>query len=158
MRTIARLHAGRPEGRIDRAPPARPLQPRAQARNHVENGLMSAEDFPTGNNKADDDLLDVGDLVRLFEESEDSSYDARKQAERDRDYFDHKQWTDSEVATLEKRGQPVVTANRIAPKINFLIGLEKDQRIDPRVLPRTPAHEQDADAARHAQKYAWHTE
>ena len=89
----------------------------------------------------------------MFEESEESTYDARKQAERDRDYYDHKQLTSEELSVLDKRKQPPVIANRIQPKINFLVGLEKDQRIDPRALPRTPKHEQDADGASQALKY-----
>jgi hypothetical protein len=101
----------------------------------------------------DDDLLEVTDLCRMFEESEESTYEARKNAERDRDYVDNKQHTAEEIAVLEKRGQPIVTDNRIKTKIDFLVGLEKTQRIDPRALPRTPAHEEDADGATQALIY-----
>ena len=52
------------------------------------------------------DLLDVGDLVRMFEESEDATIDARKESERDRDYVDNKQLTAAELSVLSKRGQP----------------------------------------------------
>jgi hypothetical protein len=92
----------------------------------------------------DDGLLDVAALVRLFEESEDASLEARKDAERDRDYTDSKQLTADEIATLEKRGQPPQIDNRIKTKIDYLVGLEKQQRIDPRALPRTPMHEEEA--------------
>jgi hypothetical protein len=101
----------------------------------------------------DDTLLDVSDLCRMFEESEESTYSARQLAERDRDYYDHKQLTAEEQSALRKRGQPEVVANRIQPKVNFLVGLEKSQRIDPRAFPRTPQHEQDADGASQALKY-----
>ena len=57
------------------------------------------------------------------------------------------QHTAEVIAVLEKRGQPIVTDNRIKTKIDFLVGLEKQQRIDPRALPRTPKHEEDADGA-----------
>lgn len=98
-------------------------------------------------------LLDVGDLCRMFEESEDSSYSARKDSERDRDYVDNKQLTAEELATYKKRGQPPVIDNRIKTKIDYLVGLEKQQRIDPKALPRTPNHEDDADAATEALRY-----
>ncbi len=127
----------------------------------MENGLGAATaDFPIrgSDKKTDDGKLDVADLVRMFEESEESTYEARKQAERDRDYYDHKQLTSEELSVLGKRGQPPVIANRIQPKINFLVGLEKDQRIDPRALPRTPKHELDADGASQALKYVADTE
>src|SRR5688500_14870806 len=100
-----------------------------------------------------DGLLDVGDLCRLFEESEDATLTARKNAERDRDYVDSKQLTTEELAALEARGQPPQIDNRIKSKVDYLIGLEKKQRIDPKALPRTPIHENDADAATQALRY-----
>ena len=113
----------------------------------MENGV-AADAAPSK-----DGMLDVGDLCRMFEESEDSSYESRKLAERDRDYVDSKQLTPKEVATLEKRGQPPVIDNRIKTKIDYLVGLEKQQRIDPKALPRTPKHESDADGATEALRY-----
>lgn len=112
--------------------------------------------FPAAGNSdtgPEADLLDVNDLVRMFEESEDSSLDARGQAERDRDYYDGKQLTADEQSTLRKRGQPVVIDNRIKDKIDFLLGLEKQQRMDPKALPRTPVHEDDADGCTQALRY-----
>jgi hypothetical protein len=106
----------------------------------------------------DDGLLDVAALVRMFEESEDASLDARKDAERDRDYVDNKQLTADEIATLEKRGQPPQIDNRIKTKVDYLVGLEKQQRIDPRALPRTPMHEEEAGAATEALRYVADTE
>jgi len=98
-------------------------------------------------------MLDVGDLCRMFEESEDSSYESRKLSERDRDYVDNKQLTAKELKTFEIRGQPPVIDNRIKTKIDYLVGLEKQQRIDPKALPRTPKHEGDADGATEALRY-----
>jgi hypothetical protein len=105
-----------------------------------------------------DGLLSTEDLVRLFEESEQSTFTARGLSERDRDYVDNKQLTDDEVKVLKKRGQPPVIDNRIKTKIDYLVGLEKAQRIDPRALPRTPAHEDDANAASQALKYVADTQ
>jgi hypothetical protein len=84
---------------------------------------------------------DVAALVQMFEASEESTREARKLSERDRDYYDNKQWTAEETAALEKRKQPVVTYNRIARKIDFLSGLEKQQRKDPKAFPRNPKDE-----------------
>jgi hypothetical protein len=96
---------------------------------------------------------DVAALVQMFEEAEESTREARKLAERDRDYYDNKQWTAEEVSALERRKQPVVTYNRIARKIDFLSGLEKQQRKDPKAFPRTPKDEDAADAATDAIRY-----
>lgn len=102
---------------------------------------------------ADEPLLDVGDLCRMFEESEESTYTARQESERDRDYVDNKQLTADELATLRKRGQPPQIDNRIKTKIDYLVGLEKQQGIDPKAMPRTPVHEDDADGATQALRY-----
>ena len=113
----------------------------------MENGVAADEAT------AKSGMLDVGDLCRMFEESEDSSYESRKLSERDRDYVDNKQLTAEEESTLKKRGQPPVIDNRIKTKIDYLVGLEKQQRIDPKALPRTPKHESDADGATEALRY-----
>jgi hypothetical protein len=105
-----------------------------------------------------DDKLDVGDLVRMFEESEDSTYEARQLSERDRDYTDNIQLTADELAVLAKRGQPPSIDNRIKTKVDYLVGLEKQQRIDPKALPRTPKHETDADGATQGLRYVSDTE
>jgi hypothetical protein len=101
----------------------------------------------------EDDLFGLSALVRRFEESEEASYEARELSERDRRYVDSDQLDEKEVKELEKRGQPAVIINRIKRKIDFLVGLEKQQRTRPRALPRTPAHEQDAEACTDALNY-----
>lgn len=102
--------------------------------------------------------LDVGDLCRMFEESEDSSYESRKNAERDRDYYDNKQLTADEIAELKNRGQPPTIDNRIKTKVDYLVGLEKTQRVKPKAFPRTPKHEADADSATEALRYVAESE
>jgi hypothetical protein len=92
-------------------------------------------------------------LIQWFEAAEEASQDARKASERDRDYYDHKQLTASELAELEKRGQPDVIINRIQPKINYLIGYEASNRTDPRAFPRTPADEEASEAATDGLRY-----
>jgi hypothetical protein len=98
-------------------------------------------------------LIDVAQLVEYFEASEDSSYTARQNAERDRDYVNNIQYTAEELAAFAKRKQPPIVINRIKRKIDFLKGYEQSQRISPRALPRTPQHEQDADGCEQALRY-----
>lgn len=92
-------------------------------------------------------MQDVAVLVQWRDAAEEASLDARKEAERDRDYYDNKQLTAAEIQTLKKRGQPIVIKNRIKRKIDFLSGLEKRQRANPKAIPRTPVEEQGAFAA-----------
>lgn len=102
---------------------------------------------------ADGMITDHLELVRMFEESEQSTSDARKLAERDRDYYDGKQWTSAEESALKKRGQPVVTFNRIQRKVNYLKGMETQTRRDPKAFPRTPNDDGSAQACTDALRY-----
>lgn len=113
----------------------------------MENG-MKGKPEPEGDGK-----LTVTELVKMFEDAESASYEARQLAERDRDYHDNKQLSAEEIATLNKRGQPHYIDNRIKTKVDYLVGLEKQQRVDPVARPRTPQHEEDANAATQALKY-----
>lgn len=89
---------------------------------------------------------DAAMLTQWFEASEEATYDARALAERDRDYYDGRQLTSEEETELKRRGQPPVVINRIQRKIDFLTGIEKQSRTDPRALARTPQHEDSAEA------------
>jgi hypothetical protein len=104
---------------------------------------MTTETTTVANDEADV----LSRLVQWHEAADQSTQDARTEAERDRDYYDGYQWTDDEVATLKKRKQPVVTINRIKPKVDFLKGQEQQRRMMPRAFPRTPAEEEGAQAA-----------
>lgn len=97
--------------------------------------------------------VDIAKLQNWFTSAEDASLDARKESERARDYVDGNQLTAEERETLEKRGQPSVVINRVRRKIEWLKGLEVRQRTDPKAFPRTPKHEQGADAATDAIRY-----
>jgi len=116
--------------------------------------LTPAEpDAPDADEYADDqDALHVK-LVRWFEEAERSSYDARALSERDRAYFDGEQWTRAELEALRLRGQPPITINKIADKIQLLCGLERKARTDPKAFPRTPTEEDRAEAATQALRF-----
>lgn len=99
----------------------------------------------------DQDMLSA--LVDMVHEAEEATETARKESERDRDYKDGKQWTPDEVAELQKRKQPPVVINRIKPKVDALMGLERSQRVDPKALPRNPTDEDSAKAATQALRF-----
>ena len=98
-------------------------------------------------------MADLARYCRQFESSEELTRDAREKAERDRDYYDEKQWTATEIATLEGRGQPAITYNLIKRKVNSMMGLEKQTRKDPKAFPRTPKDGQAAEAATDTIRY-----
>lgn len=92
-------------------------------------------------------------LCRWFEDSEQGTLEARRLAERDRDYYDAKQWTKSELDILAKRGQPALTINYIKRKVEYYRGFERRLRSDPKAFPRTPHEEQMAEAATDALRF-----
>lgn len=92
-------------------------------------------------------------LVQWFESAEEAGEDGRKEAEQARDYYDGAQLTSKEMETLRKRGQPPVIINRIKDKINYLRGVERQNRTDPVAYPRTPSHEEEAQAATDALRF-----
>ena len=92
-------------------------------------------------------------LVDMFESAETATDVSRALSELSRDYYDSKQWTAAEMAELQRRGQPVITNNIIAGKVNWLLGQEMGRRTDPKAFPRTPQHEQGADAVTDAVRF-----
>ncbi len=93
-------------------------------------------------------------LVRgQFEDFIDATDTMRKLAKKCRDYKDGAQYTQKERQILERRKQPCITDNKIHDRVNTLLGLEKQQRTDPKAYPRTPKHEQGAEAATDALRY-----
>lgn len=79
--------------------------------------------------------------------------DARAISEMCRDYFDHKQWTDEELAELKRRKQAPIVVNRVRPKIKGLVGLYNLRNTDPKAYPRTQKHEKAAHAATDALRF-----
>lgn len=85
-------------------------------------------------------------LIGYYTEAMEASQTAREKAERDRDYYDNKQLTDAEYAALQARGQPPITLNIIRSRVEYMLGLEKKQRGDPKGYPRNPEDQPAADA------------
>jgi len=64
-----------------------------------------------------------------------------------RRYYHGVHWTAEQIKQLNKRKQPVVTFNRIARKLNGVVGLIDRLKQDPKAYPRTPKHEEGAELA-----------
>ena len=83
-------------------------------------------------------------LFRAFETNKQREVEEQKTARR---YYSGRQWTDAEIAVLRRRKQPVIWDNRIARKIDFLVGVEQRMRRDPKGYGRTPKDQKSADVA-----------
>jgi hypothetical protein len=97
--------------------------------------------------------MDVSTLVSWYDQAEWASVEARQLSERDRDYYDNDQLTAEEIAVLRARGQPPLVFNRIAPKIDTVIGTEIKMRTDPKAYPRTPREDTAAESATDAMRF-----
>lgn len=63
--------------------------------------------------------------------------DNRTECLRDHDYYDGDQWREDDKREVESRGQIAIVFNRVKPAADWIIGTEKKNRIDYRVLPRS---------------------
>lgn len=83
-------------------------------------------------------LADATQLTDWFESSESMTEAGRKRMDRCVDYYNGNQLADEEKKALKDRGQPIIIDNKVKGSIDFLIGVEKGQRVDPKARPRTP--------------------
>lgn len=97
--------------------------------------------------KAKPERPGVEQYKKWFEEARDALEDARAASNTDRDYYDGKQWTPEEVATLQRRKQPVQTFNLIRVAVNGMVGVVERGQTDPKAWPRNAPDEQAADLA-----------
>src|SRR5688572_5127477 len=88
-----------------------------------------------------------------FDDFCDATSTMRELARKCRQYRDGFQWAEKDRKVLEQRKQPVITDNKIFDKVNTLLGMERQYRTDPKAFPRTPNHEQAAEAATDALRY-----
>lgn len=99
------------------------------------------------------DLPSLSTRIKWYEEWEESTRTGQKEARLDRDYYDNKQWTKQDAQTVRDRKQPVITKNRIARKVNTVLGEEIRKRIDPVAFPRTQDHTDSAKVATDALRF-----
>jgi hypothetical protein len=64
------------------------------------------------------------------------------------------QWTQDQLNEFKKRRQPTTTNNKIVRKIDGIIGTLERLKQDPKAFPRTPMHEDGAELATGAIRYA----
>ena len=110
-------------------------------------------DVKSSGEKISDLDLQHAEFIQWVNDADELTTDARALSEKSRDYYDSKQWTAEEKNALRERKQAATVINRIKPKMDGLMGLEKSNRTTVRAFPRTPKHEADATAATEAIRY-----
>lgn len=63
----------------------------------------------------------------------------RRQMAMDEDFYDHKQWTEQEIAELTARGQAPLVFNMIQTSVNWVLGSQRRATMDYKILPRLKA-------------------
>jgi len=92
-------------------------------------------------------------LLQWVTDSEDSTVDSRKVSEKCRDYYDSNQWSAEAKKKLAAQKQAATVRNRIKPKIDGLLGMERSNRTTAKSLARTPVHEKAANVASEGIRY-----
>ncbi len=97
--------------------------------------------------------IDHGQLVRWVNEADQSCITSRNFSEKCRRYYDSIQYTEAEAKKLAKQKQAATVINRIKPKIDGLMGMERANKTTAKAFPRTPKHEKAASAASEAIRF-----
>jgi len=92
-------------------------------------------------------------FVTWVNESDDATQETRKLAEKSRNYYDSEQWAAAEKTVLASQKQAPTVRNRIKPKMDGLMGMERSNKTTAKAYPRTPKHEQAASAATEAVRF-----
>lgn len=77
----------------------------------------------------------------------------RMEMATDANFYDNEQWDPDDAADLRDRGQMPLVYNEVAPMCDWLIGTERRQRADWKVLPRSDDDVQAADVKTKVLKY-----
>jgi hypothetical protein len=75
-------------------------------------------------------------LMGWYEAERERQSENRMQMAIDEDYYDSIQWDPEDARVLMERGQAPLVMNKIKPTIDWIIGTEKRNRIDFKILPR----------------------
>ena len=91
--------------------------------------------------------------VRAYNTYLDSKQLEIEEQQTARRYRHGAQWTSEQIQTFNDRKQPVVTYNKIGPKVDGVVGVIDRLKQDPKAFPRTPEHQAGADLATAVLRY-----
>lgn len=104
------------------------------------------DDAPAG-------LLSLQKLQRQFNDYLGDKIEEVEEAKVARRMYHGQQWTAEQIRVLAGRGQPPHWYNRIARKVDGIVGIAEKQRQDPKAYPRNPQDEDGADVATTVVRY-----
>ena len=92
-------------------------------------------------------------LKEWFNEERSRQADNRQQMAIDEDFYDGLQWTEEDAQVVQSRGQAPLVYNEVKITCDWVIGSEKRNRTDWKVLPRTDDDVTDAEVKTKVMKY-----
>jgi hypothetical protein len=98
-------------------------------------------------------FLPVSRLVRQYVDFLSAGQLEIEEQKQARHYYHGSHWTAEQIRILRARRQPITTFNRIARKINGVVGLLEGFRADPKAYPRNPRDEEGAELATATVRY-----
>jgi hypothetical protein len=102
----------------------------------------------------DDEGLDVTELRKQFSDYVTIKRSEILEARTALRYYHGDQWTKEQLETLQARGQPAITFNRVGRKIDGLVGVLERLRSDPKAVGRVENNEQGAEISTQCIRYA----
>ena len=101
-----------------------------------------------------DGALDVTELRKQFTDYVEIKQAEIREARTALRYYHGDQWTKEQLDTLQARGQPAITFNRVGRKIDGLVGVLEKLRGDPKAVGRVENDEQGAELSTQCIRYA----
>lgn len=92
-------------------------------------------------------------LIGCYRQELERQGENRFQQSVEEDYYDNIQWTEEEAQELRDRGQAPLAYNVISNSVNWVLGSEKRNRTDFRVLPRRKEESKAAEGKTSLMKY-----
>jgi hypothetical protein len=130
----------------------------ATARDYTSHGNASAGSTGATSDKPKQDYWTLEKCRKAYTSFLDNKQDEINEQKNARRYYHGVHWTAEQIKELNKRKQPVVTFNRIARKLNGVVGLIERLKQDPKAYPRTPRNEEGAELATAVIRYVLDSE
>lgn len=125
----------------------------ARRRALIVTKAPEAQDRTPGGEEDNEHFLSVGTLRTQYLDYLTSKVDEIEEQKDARRYYHGAQYSAEQIRILRLRHQPPSTWNRVARKINGIVGLVERLRSDPKALPRSPKSEQGAEIATQSIRY-----
>lgn len=92
----------------------------------------------------DDAILLAGHLQDWFMQERELQWESRLEMAEDADFYDGEQWTAEELKELKERNQAPSVVNLILPVVQWIIGAQKRNRAEWKIVPTTADGLEDA--------------